>query len=228
MHIQLKALSKSYAESGQPQSVLQQVTQDLPAGQFTLLLGKSGSGKSTLLNLLSGIDTPDAGEVWLGETCLNHLQEPALTHFRRQHIGIVFQFFHLLPTLTVRENVQLPAELAGVKQVEGQPLKQRALALLAAVGLADRADSRPERLSGGQQQRVAIARALMMSPSLVLADEPTGNLDEQSGHDVMALLLQLTRAAGKSLVMATHDREWLPLADQVFHIHQGHMEPWTP
>lgn len=228
MHIQLKALSKTYAESGQPQSVLQQVTQTLPAGQFTLLLGKSGSGKSTLLNLLSGIDTPDAGEVWLGDTCLNRLQEPALTHFRRQHIGIVFQFFHLLPTLTVRENVQLPAELAGVKQVAGRSLQQQALELLAAVGLADRADSRPERLSGGQQQRVAIARALMMSPPLILADEPTGNLDEQSGQEVMALLLQLTREAGKSLVMATHDREWVSLADQVFQIHQGQMEPWTP
>ncbi|MBF2053360.1 MAG: ABC transporter ATP-binding protein [Candidatus Sericytochromatia bacterium] len=227
MQIQLQQVSKSYADSGQPRQVLRDLSLSLPAGRFTLLLGKSGSGKSTLLNLLSGIDAPDSGSIWLGETCLSQLKEPALTRFRRQHIGIVFQFFHLLPTLSVLENVSLPAELAGLKQIEGQTLSKRGLALLDAVGLADRAQSPPERLSGGQQQRVAIARALICAPALILADEPTGNLDEQSGQEVMQLLLKLSRAQGKTLVMVSHDPEWIPHADQVYRVHDGQLEPVT-
>lgn len=227
MQIQLQQVSKSYADSGQPRQVLRDLSLSLPAGRFTLLLGKSGSGKSTLLNLLSGIDAPDSGSIWLGETCLSQLKEPALTRFRRQHIGIVFQFFHLLPTLSVLENVLLPAELAGLKQIEGQTLSKRGLALLDAVGLADRAQSPPERLSGGQQQRVAIARALICAPALILADEPTGNLDEQSGQEVMQLLLKLSRAQGKTLVMVSHDPEWIPHADQVYRVHAGQLEPVT-
>jgi putative ABC transport system ATP-binding protein len=227
MQIQLQQVSKSYADSGQPRQVLCDLSLSLPAGRFTLLLGKSGSGKSTLLNLLSGIDAPDSGSIWLGETCLSQLKEPALTRFRRQHIGIVFQFFHLLPTLSVLENVLLPAELAGLKQIEGQTLSNRGLELLDAVGLADRAQSPPERLSGGQQQRVAIARALICAPALILADEPTGNLDEQSGQEVMQLLLKLSRDQGKTLVMVSHDPEWIPHADQVYRVHDGQLEPVT-
>jgi len=222
MQIRLKQVSKTYYEGKQPQRVLQDLDLSLEPGTFTLLLGKSGSGKSTLLNLLSGIDAPDSGEIWLDKTCLNQLKEPAITQFRRRQIGIVFQFFHLLPTLNLLENVLLPAQLAG----QGKACQGRALELLQAVGLADRTLSRPDRLSGGEQQRVAIARALILEPQLILADEPTGNLDAQNSRDVMQLLLQLSRGQGKTLVMASHDPAWIPLADTVLTLQQQSLVPW--
>lgn len=222
MQITLQGVSKAYQEGSQLHPILEAVELQLPAGQFTLLLGKSGSGKSTLLNLLSGIDAPDKGEIWLGETCLSQLPEPALTRFRREQIGIVFQFFHLLPTLSVLENILLPAQLAG----QGKAAAQRAEELLLAVGLADRAGTRPDKLSGGEQQRVAIARALVLSPGLLLADEPTGNLDEQTGQEIMQLLLNLSRAQGKSLIMVSHNPEWIPKADQTLLLQQQQLLPY--
>ncbi|MEZ4609488.1 MAG: ABC transporter ATP-binding protein [Caldilineaceae bacterium] len=169
-------------------------------------MGKSGSGKSTLLNLISGIDAPSQGDVIIvgddGPVTLNALSDRARTIFRRNHIGIIFQFFNLIPTLTVQENVLLPLELTGARRDQ----RAHALALLARVGLADRLDTYPDKLSGGEQQRVAIARALAHDPLLILADEPTGNLDEDTGDTVLALLLELARGAGKTLFMATHAR----------------------
>jgi putative ABC transport system ATP-binding protein len=216
--VRLRNLSKAYEEAGVQRTILQALDADLCTGDFIVLLGKSGSGKSTLLNLIGGIDVPSSGEIWINDTNLTALNERALTLFRRDHIGFVFQFFNLIPTLTALENVSLPFELQGKPRRHSE---QRARALLERVGLAHRADAYPDRLSGGEQQRVAIARALIHEPFLILADEPTGNLDEETGAKVLHLLLALTRDAGKTLIMATHNPEVVPLADVVYHIHEG-------
>ncbi len=218
--IQLQGLSKSYRESGQDRLILDELNREFYEGEFVCLLGKSGSGKSTLLNLISGIDAPTSGGVLIreGEQLVNitGLSEHKRTLFRRRHIGIVFQFFNLIPTLTVLENVALPLELAGAADI-----RPRAQLLLDRVGLGDRLDTYPDRLSGGEQQRVAIARALSHDPLLILADEPTGNLDEETGDTVLDLLLELTRDAGKTLVMATHAPEVAAQADRVLHLVHG-------
>lgn len=218
--LQIRGLSKTYREAGRSRKVLDDVNLDIRAGEFFVLLGKSGSGKSTLLNLVSGIDKPDSGHILIGDTEITALDERRQTLFRRDHIGIVFQFFNLIPTLTVLENITLPGELRGEPRRE---IQKRGMALLERVGLADRAGDFPDQLSGGEQQRVAIARALLRGPMLVLADEPTGNLDEETGVSVMKLLLDLTRAAGKTLLMATHNPEVVPLADRVCRIHDGQL-----
>ena len=165
--------------------------------------GRAAAAKSTLLNLLSGIDKPDSGRVWIEDSDITPFSDRRLTLFRRDHIGIVFQFFNLIPTLTARENITLPIELSGGNR---QKAEARADELLSLVGLGDRGGAFPDKLSGGEQQRVAIARALLHEPKLVLADEPTGNLDEDSGRAVVELLLRLTRGAGKTLIMATQQR----------------------
>ena len=220
--IQLEHLSKVYREGGQSHTVLDKLDREFYAGEFVCLLGKSGSGKSTLLNLISGIDAPSSGHVIIrndgADIKLTSLSERARTLFRRRHIGIVFQFFNLIPTLTVSENVTLPLELAGVA---GRSARGQAEALLGRVGLADRLHTYPDRLSGGEQQRVAIARALIHDPLLILADEPTGNLDEETGQLVLNLLLELTRGAGKTLFMATHAPEVAQRADRVLHLLHG-------
>ncbi|HSS97931.1 MAG TPA: ABC transporter ATP-binding protein [Terriglobales bacterium] len=216
--LEIKNLSKSYREGEQDHPVLRDVSLQVGRGEFVALVGASGSGKSTLLNLLSGIDLADEGEIWLEGENLVGMNEGQRTLFRRNHIGFVFQFFNLLPTLTVLENVTLPLELKGFSVGEAQP---RAANLLTQVGLAGREASFPDRLSGGEQQRVAIARALVHDPLLVLADEPTGNLDEETGAHVMDLLESLTRQAGKNLVMATHNLENAQRADRVLHLRDG-------
>ena len=216
--VRIENLTKHFEEGGQRRKVLDAVRLEIESGEFFVLLGKSGSGKSTLLNLISGIDHPDSGQIVIGDTDLTALDEKRQTLFRRDKIGIIFQFFNLIPTLTVLENITLPGELRGEKR---QAVEVRGRALLERVGLADRADTFPDRLSGGEQQRVAIARALAHEPALVLADEPTGNLDEDTGQNVLTLLLELTRDAGKTLVMATHNPEIIPFADRVCRIHEG-------
>ena len=219
--IRLDQLSKRYTEAGQDRLVLDALDREFYAGEFVCLLGKSGSGKSTLLNLISGIDAPSGGHVtiYTGNDAvkITALSEQARTLFRRQHIGIIFQFFNLIPTLTVLENVTLPLELAGGEA----GMQDRAAALLARVGLGDRLRTYPDKLSGGEQQRVAIARALVHDPILILADEPTGNLDEETGESVLGLLLELTRDAGKTLLMATHAPEVAAQADRVLHLVHG-------
>ena len=216
--ISIEDLSKSYTEGKQTHAVLRGANLKIRRGEFVALLGASGSGKSTLLNLLSGIDTADDGAIWVQGRDLVAMTEAERTLFRRRHIGFVFQFFNLLPTLTVLENAALPLELAGAP---AKVARSKARALLEQVGLADRTASYPDLLSGGEQQRVALARALVHDPLLVLADEPTGNLDEDTGAQVMALLEQLTRQAGKNLVMATHNLENVRRADRVIHVHEG-------
>jgi putative ABC transport system ATP-binding protein len=218
--VKIRQLSKEFEEGGRRRVVLNALDADFQTAEFAVLLGKSGSGKSTLLNLISGIEKPTAGDVTINKVPITRLRERERTLFRRDHIGFVFQFFNLIPTLTVLENVTLPQELAGHNSRE---VAQKAAQLLEQVGLPDRLDAFPDRLSGGEQQRVAIARALAHDPLLVLADEPTGNLDEETGDRVLTLLLNLTRAAGKTLIMATHSPDVIPLADRIFSIHDGHL-----
>ncbi len=219
--IRLEALTKVYTEGEQQHVVLDELNREFYRGEFVCLLGKSGSGKSTLLNLLSGIDAPTRGHVLIDDGAqqvrLTALSEHERTLFRRRNMGIVFQFFNLIPTLTVQENVTLPLELAG----KSREARQRAQTLLDRVGLGNRLDTYPDRLSGGEQQRVAIARSLVHDPALLLADEPTGNLDEGTGDAVLDLLLELTRGAGKTLIMATHDPQIAQHADQVLYLEHG-------
>ena len=221
--MRLQNLSKSYYEGGKQRVVLDELSREFAAGEFVCLLGRSGSGKSTLLNLISGVDKPTSGDVVIfdgdRQVAIASLDERRRTLFRRQHLGIIFQFFNLIPTLTVEENVMLPCELAG----EAADARRRAQALLERVGLADRGSAFPDRLSGGEQQRVAIARALIHEPLLILADEPTGNLDEDTGASVLALLLELTRDAGRTLFMATHAHEVAQYADRVLHLDHGNL-----
>jgi putative ABC transport system ATP-binding protein len=216
--IRLDGLFKSFNEGGQTRTVLQQVDAEFARGEFVAILGKSGGGKSTLLNLISGVDLVDRGDISVNGQRLTALNEHERTLFRRQNIGFIFQFFNLIPTLTVWENVILPLELAGVDNGEA---RRRAEALLKEVGLLDRRDTFPDRLSGGEQQRVAIARALVHDPLLVLADEPTGNLDEDTGQQVMALLDRLTRQNGKNLILVTHSNEAAAYADRSLTLRDG-------
>lgn len=216
--IQIRNLNKSYQQGGRERHILKDLNLDIATGEFFVLLGKSGSGKSTLLNLISLIDTPDAGQIFVNGQEITAFNERRQTLFRREQIGIVFQFFNLIPTLTVLENITLPRELGGMSR---KIAESKARQLLERVGLANRADVFPDKLSGGEQQRVAIARALVHEPSLILADEPTGNLDEETGRSVLTLLLELSRDAGKTLMMATHNPEIVPFADRVARIHDG-------
>lgn len=220
--LEIRKLSKSYVEgegeSNRRRTIFQQVSMAFAPGEVVAILGKSGSGKTTLLNLISGIDRADEGDIILDGQRLTDLDEQARTLFRRRHIGFIFQFFNLIPTLTVWENIYLPLDLTG--QTGADDL-ERAERLLEMVGLADRKSTFPDRLSGGEQQRVAIARALVHNPRLVLADEPTGNLDEETGQQVLRLLEQLTRQVGKSMILVTHSLEAASIADRVFSLRDG-------
>jgi putative ABC transport system ATP-binding protein len=217
----LESLSKSYLEGDKRHTVLKDVTIRFSTGEFVAILGKSGSGKTTLLNLISGIDLPERGTLWLGRQNLSAMNDQERTLLRRKKIGFIFQFFNLIPTLTVWENLILPLELNGAYNASS---KQSAADLLKEVGLADRQRTYPDRLSGGEQQRVAIARALVHNPSLVLADEPTGNLDEDTGRQVMALLDRLTRQAGKNIILVTHSLEAAHFADRILYLRDGKLE----
>lgn len=219
--LRIQRVQKTYTSDYAQYAVLKDITFEVATGEFVVLLGASGSGKSTLLNLISGIDQPDHGRIIIDGTDITRLSETARTIFRRDHIGIVFQFFNLIPTLTVLENITLPLELRGESR---QHCEERARYLLQRVGLEDRAGDFPDKLSGGEQQRVAIARALIQQPDLVLADEPTGNLDRENGRRVLALLTELTREAGRTLIMATHDPAIVPLANRVIRLQDGQLQ----
>ena len=217
--IALEHVTKQYEEAGVTRVIFQDVSISFERGEFVVLLGRSGSGKSTLLNLIGGIDAPTAGDVLVDGQNITRMSDNARTLFRRNHIGFVFQAFNLIPTLSVIENVKLPLELDG--KVSAYRADQRARQMIEQVGLAQRIDAFPDRLSGGEQQRVAIARALINDPLVVLADEPTGNLDADTGKRVLDLLDTLTRKAGKNLIMVTHSEEVVGVADRVLRLRDG-------
>ena len=214
--ISVRGLSMRLASGGRGVDVLTDVSLEVPAGQFLAIAGPSGSGKSTLLGLIAGLDQPTAGRIEVAGVDITGLDEDALARFRRDHVGYVFQSFHLLPTLTAQENVAVPLELTGEAGAGA-----RAAALLAEVGLAERAHHYPVQLSGGEQQRVAVARAMARRPALLLADEPTGNLDSATGKQIIELLVGLNRRLGSTLVLVTHDTALAAHADRVVTLRDG-------
>ena len=214
--ISVRALSMRLSSGGREVNVLTDVSLDVPAGQFLAIAGPSGSGKSTLLGLIAGLDQPTAGRIEVAGVEITALDEDGLARFRRDRIGYVFQSFHLLPTLTAAENVAVPLELAGETDAAA-----RAAALLAEVGLAERAHHYPVQLSGGEQQRVAVARAMARRPALLLADEPTGNLDSATGKQIIELLVGMNRRLGATLVLVTHDTALAAHADRVVTLRDG-------
>jgi putative ABC transport system ATP-binding protein len=218
--VRLEDVRKSFTEGGRQRDVLRGVSLEIAPGEVVALVGRSGSGKSTLLNLIAALDSPSGGQILVNGRSLSAMNERARTLFRREHVGFVFQFFNLLPTLTALENVLLPLEMVGRSSRDAR-VRGEGERLLAAVGLEGRGDSYPDRLSGGEQQRVAVARALAHDPQLVLADEPTGALDVDTGRAVLAVLLQLAKARGKTIVLVTHSDEVAAAADRVWLLEQG-------
>lgn len=217
----IRELSRSFREGERVHRVLVRAAAQFREGEIAAIIGRSGSGKSTLLNLISGIDRPDAGSVCIRDVEVSALREPARTVFRREHVGFVYQFFNLIPTLDVEENVRLALELNGVR---GNEARARSQAALIEVGLGDRLHSAVDRLSGGEQQRVAIARALVHRPALLLADEPTGNLDEETSRQVLPTLLSMARSRGATVLLVTHDSALARMADRVWELREGSLQ----
>jgi len=216
--IRIHGLSKTYRRGEQEIPVLLDIELDVMAGDFVALMGPSGSGKSTLLNLIAGIDKPTTGTIEVGGIDIATLGEGALADWRAEHVGFIFQFYNLMPVLTAFENIELPLLLTSLSSRERKARVQQVLEL---VSLSDRADHYPNELSGGQQQRVAIARALVTDPTLIVADEPTGDLDRHTGEDVLTLLEQLVDELGKTIVMVTHDPKAASRARRVVHLEKG-------
>jgi putative ABC transport system ATP-binding protein len=219
--VQIRGVSKSYRRESSAVPVLQNITLDVPAGEFLGLMGPSGSGKTTLLNLIAGIDRPDAGSVTVAGTDVTTLGESQLAKWRAQHIGFVFQFYNLIPVLTAYENVELPLLLAPLSKAQRKEHVNTALAL---VGLEDRVKHYPRQLSGGQEQRVAIARAIATDPTILVADEPTGDLDRKSAEEILTLLERLNREFKKTIVMVTHDPHAVERAHVVRHLDKGELQ----
>ncbi len=218
--IEIRDLAKAYTRGKQRVPVLQGVNLDVAAGDFFALMGPSGSGKTTLLNLIGGLDTPSAGSIVIGGQRVDRLGGAALARWRAAHVGFVFQFYNLLPMLSAQKNVELPLLLTKLSAAER---RKRAAIALQLVGLADRAGHKPSELSGGQQQRVAIARAIVTDPTLLVCDEPTGDLDRASAEEVLGLLQRLNRAHGKTIVMVTHDPRAAEHATHMVHLDKGEL-----
>jgi putative ABC transport system ATP-binding protein len=209
-------LTRRYGEGDSAVHALRGVSLEVPAGQFVAVMGPSGSGKSTLMHILAGLDRPTSGEVWIAGTAIGELNDTQLTKLRREHIGFIFQFFNLLPMLTAKENIVLPLSLSGAKPDAGWVEE-----LSAKVGLENRLTHRPSELSGGQQQRVAIARALVSKPTVMFADEPTGNLDSRTSSEILALLRDSVSSYGQTTVMVTHDAHAAAIADRILFLADG-------
>jgi putative ABC transport system ATP-binding protein len=216
--VEIRHLAKSYRRGEQVVPVLEDITLDIQAGDFTALMGPSGSGKSTLLNLIAGIDKPDSGGLRVGGVDITRLGEADLADWRAAHVGFIFQFYNLMPVLTAFENVELPLMLTRLSRSER---RERVQLTLDAVGLADRMRHYPNELSGGQQQRVAIARAIVSDPVLIVADEPTGDLDRASAADILAMLQRLNSELGKTIIMVTHDATAAAAAKKMVHLEKG-------
>ena len=216
--VEIRSLSKVYQRGRQRIEVLHHINLDVAQGEFVALMGPSGSGKTTLLNLIGGLDTPTEGTLSVAGERIDELGQGALARWRAAHVGFVFQFYNLLPMLSAQRNVELPLLLTKLK---GSERRRNASVALQLVGLADRATHKPGELSGGQQQRVAIARAIVSDPTLLVCDEPTGDLDRQSAEEVLSLLQQLNRAHGKTIVMVTHDPKAAEYARQTLHLDKG-------
>jgi putative ABC transport system ATP-binding protein len=216
--VEIRNLSKIYERGKQKIEVLHHVQLDIEAGDFMALMGPSGSGKTTLLNLIGGLDSPTDGSITIGGERIDHLSESALAKWRSAHVGFVFQFYNLLPMLSARRNVELPLLLTRLSAAQR---KRNAAIALQLVGLADRAVHKPSELSGGQQQRVAIARAIVSDPTLLVCDEPTGDLDRQSAAEVLTLLQQLNRDHGKTIIMVTHDPKAAEFAKHTLQLDKG-------
>ena len=214
--IQLRGVSKTVQSGGQPLTILHPLDLDVADGRCLAIVGPSGSGKSTLLGLIAGLDSASSGTITIGGQEITRLDEDALARLRGEKIGFVFQFFHLVPSLTAIENIQVPMEIAGRRDASA-----RAQVLLDEVGLRDRGHHYPSQLSGGEQQRIAIARALANDPPLILADEPTGNLDSSNGRHVLDLLLHVRQARGVTLVLVTHDPKVAAVADERLELRDG-------
>jgi putative ABC transport system ATP-binding protein len=214
--VRARAVTRRYGEGETVVDALRGVDLDVATGRLTAVMGPSGSGKSTLMHILAGLDHPDGGQVWIGDTEVTGLDDTGLTALRRDHIGFIFQFFNLLPMLTAQENILLPMEIAGRKP-EAEWYGQ----LVAKVGLSDRLSHRPSEMSGGQQQRVAVARALVSRPTVMFADEPTGNLDSTTSGEILELMRDLVDGFGQTTVMVTHDAHAAAIADRVLFLADG-------
>jgi putative ABC transport system ATP-binding protein len=219
--VSLHNVTKTYSRGGTEVSVLKDLSFVIPAGTFLAIMGPSGSGKSTLLNVMAGIDRPTSGSVVVAGTRLDGLSEGDMARWRARHIGYVFQTYNLIPVLTAAENVELPLALTHLSRRERADHVKTALRL---VGLADRMDHYPRQLSGGQEQRVGVARAIVSDPTMILADEPTGNLDRESADDILTLLARLNRELGKTIVMVTHDPRAAERAQMIRHLEKGLLE----
>lgn len=219
--IRLEHLIRHYDDAGIKHEVLQDVSITIAQGESVALLGRSGSGKSTLLNLISGIDMPDAGVVKVDNIDLTAFNEHKRTLFRREHIGFIYQFFNLVPSLTAQENIEFTLELNGIEKAE---MFSRVTSLMAELDIADKANSYPAQLSGGEQQRVAIARALIHRPKIVLADEPTGNLDARTGQSILQLMHKLLKENDSTLLLVTHSLEVANSADRIITLENGYLQ----
>jgi putative ABC transport system ATP-binding protein len=218
--VRVRGVHKFFRRGSERLDVLQNLTLDVPEGEYLGLMGPSGSGKTTLLNLIAGLDRPSEGEVWVGGELISGMSEAQLARWRTRHIGFIFQFYHLLPVLTAYENVELPLLLLGLSRAERRRQVMTALEL---VGLADRIQHRPGQLSGGQQQRVGIARAIVTDPTLIVADEPTGDLDARSAEEILNLLVELRTSLRKTILLVTHDPRAAQRADRVLHLEKGQL-----
>jgi putative ABC transport system ATP-binding protein len=218
--VQVRDLYKMFLRGSERIEVLHQLNVDVAEGEFLALMGPSGSGKTTLLNLIAGLDRPTAGTIVVGDHVISEMSETELAHWRTRHVGFVFQFYHLLPVLTAYENVELPLLLLPLSQAER---RRQVLTALDLVNLSDRLSHRPGQLSGGQQQRVGIARAIVTDPTLIVADEPTGDLDSKSAAEILTLLQVLQRDLRKTVIMVTHDPHAAERAERILHLEKGRL-----
>src|SRR5712691_4065524 len=218
--VRVDHVTKSFHRGSETVEVLNGLSLEVPRGEFLGLMGPSGSGKTTLLNLIAGLDRPNVGSVWVGETEISHLTESQLAAWRTRSLGFVFQFYHLLPVLTAYRNVELPLLLLPLS---GAQRRQQVLTALDIVGLSDRIHHRPGQLSGGQQQRVGIARAIVTDPALIVADEPTGDLDAKSAEEILNLLCELRTQLHKTIILVTHDIRAAERAHRILHLEKGQL-----